>query len=264
MSVGDAELDVSDEGAGEPVVLVQTALTADELRPLATALREGYRTVLYHRRGYGRSSPDAGPGSIVRAAADCRRLLTALGIERAHVVGVSYSAAVALQVAAGAPHRVRSLVLLEPPPVHVPSGPDFRAANDRLIRIRREHGAAAALDEFLSLVIGSEWRSDVERYVPGAIAQMERDAATFFDTDLPAVLAWSFGPADAARIRCPVLHVGGQRSGPWFAEVREQLLGWFPGAGDVTIAGADHSLAMTHWREVADAVEAFLRRQPRA
>ena len=33
--VGDAQLYVSDFGSGEPVVLVQTALTADELLPLA-------------------------------------------------------------------------------------------------------------------------------------------------------------------------------------------------------------------------------------
>jgi pimeloyl-ACP methyl ester carboxylesterase len=52
---------------------------------------------------------------------DCQQLLTALDIESAHVVGVSYSAAVALQLAATTPSCVHTLTLIEPPPLHVPS-----------------------------------------------------------------------------------------------------------------------------------------------
>lgn len=47
ISVQDAELDVNVWGSGEPIVFVQTALTADELRPLASApaLEHGYRKI---------------------------------------------------------------------------------------------------------------------------------------------------------------------------------------------------------------------------
>lgn len=172
-----------------------------------------------------------------------------MGIDRAHIVGVSYSAAVALQLA-----------VLEPPPVHTPSADEFRAANDRLRQRRREQGLSAALDEFLSIVIGPGWRDAIDDQLPGTVAQMERDVATFFDVDLPALLAWKFDAADADRIRCPVLHVGGSDSGPWFAEVRELVRRWLPQAEDVVIAGADHSLALTHAGEIADAVATFLRR----
>ncbi len=259
--VDGAQLDVRDWGAGEPIVFVQTALTADELLPVAqrSALDRGYRKVVYHRRGYGGSSAVAGPGSVVRDAADCRALLDALGIDRAHIVGVSYSAAVALQVAANALERVHTLVLLEPPPVHTPSAGEFRAASERLVATRRRHGPVVALDQFLSIVIGPDWRDVTERQLPGSAQQMEQDDATFFDTDLPALLRWRFGPDDAGRISCPVLHVGGADSGKWFAEVRTLMLEWFPHADDVVIAGADHSLALTHSREVAHAIAAFTR-----
>ena len=45
-------LEVVDGGFGEPVVLVQTALMAHELRPVPEQLplRDGFRTILYHRR----------------------------------------------------------------------------------------------------------------------------------------------------------------------------------------------------------------------
>jgi pimeloyl-ACP methyl ester carboxylesterase len=263
--VNDVELEVRDWGTGEPVILIQTALTADELLPLATrpVLRDGYRKVVYHRRGYAGSSPVNGRGSIPRDAADCRALLDALAIERAHILGISYSGAVALQLAADAPEQVHTLILIEPPPTHVASAPEFRAANERLIEARREQGPEAALDEFLTTVIGPNYREPVERHLPGAMQQIERDVLTFFDTDLPALLDWQFGTDDAQRITCPVLHIGGSDSGAFFGQVRELMLDWLPQAEDVVIAGADHgSLPLTHVAAVADAVMSFLRRHP--
>ena len=266
ITVSDAVLEVELHGFGEPVVLIQTALTADEFKPLAdqSPLQAGYRLILYHRRGYARSSPAAGPGSIARDARDCQGLLAALGVDRAHVVGVSYSAAVALQLAATAPAHVHTLTLIEPPPVHTPGRDRFIAATEQLRDDCRRHGSVAALNRFLTLVIGPDWRRDLDRHLPGGLAQIERDADTFFATDLPALLDWRFGAADAQRISQPVLYIGGTHSGPWFAEVRRLILTWFPQAEDVEIAGADHSLAITHPLAVAAAMENFLHRHPMA
>jgi pimeloyl-ACP methyl ester carboxylesterase len=262
--VDGAELEVDDWGAGDPVVFIQTALTADEARPVATdsALQHGYRKIVYHRRGYAGSSPVRTAGSVARDASDCRALLAALHIERAHVFGFSYSGAVALQVAADSPEHVHTLTIVEPPPVHTPSAPEFRAANDRLMKARRSLGPQGVLDEFLSRLIGPNWRTDVETHLPGAVAQMQRDATTFFDVDLPALLAWRFGREDAHRIGCPVLHLGGSDSGPWFAEVRDLILDWLPQADDVMIDGGDHSLMLTHPQEVAAAFTRFASRYP--
>lgn len=263
VSVPGAELEVAQWGTGEPVVFVQTALTADELLPVATDPALGhYRKALYHRRGYEGSSAVQGPGSVPRDAEDCVALLDALAIERAHVVGVSYSAAVALQLAADAPDRVHSLTVMEPPPVHVPSSDEFRDVNHRLLATRRAQGPADALDEFYDLLVGPDWRDRLEALLPGSVAQMEYDAITFFDSDMPALLDWKFGDDEVRRIGCPVLHVGGTDSGPWFAEVRARVLDWFPDADDVVIQGADHSLPLTHASQVADAVATFLQRHP--
>jgi len=260
----DAELEIAVCGSGEPMVLIQTALTADEFLPLASQseLQDHYQVIVYHRRGYGRSSPVQGPGSIERDALDCQRLLTALDIESAHAVGVSYSAAVALHLAAAAPSCVRTLTLIEPPPVHIPSADDFLAANAAFMEDYRLLGSAMALDNFLSRVIGPDWRTDIQHHLPGAAAQVERDADTFFATDMPALVTWRFTAEDAQRVTQPVLYIGGSESGPWFAEVRELILAWLPQARDVVLEGADHSLAITHSAQVAAAIRAFLREQP--
>jgi pimeloyl-ACP methyl ester carboxylesterase len=264
VEVGGIKLAVHDVGTGDPVVFVQTALTADELAPLAEHLvdRGPYRSIVYHRRGYATSSPVHGPGSVVRDAADCRDLVRALGLGKVHIVGCSYSGAVALQLAVHAPEHVQTLTLIEPPPVHVPSAAEFRAANARLQEVRRARGPATALEEFLALVIGPEWRTEVEQRLPGAAEQMQLDTATFFDTDLPALLSWRFAAEDAGRIACPVLHVGGSDSGPWFAEVRDLVIAWLPQVEDVLLTGADHSLALTHAPQIADSLADFLGRHP--
>ena len=124
------ELEVIIEGTGEPVLLIQTALLAEGFAPLIRepALRDRYQLIRYHRRGYAGSSPVHGPGSIEQDAADCRALMTALRTGPAHMVGLSYSGAIALRLAVDAADLVHSLTLLEPPPMHTPSEPQFRPA----------------------------------------------------------------------------------------------------------------------------------------
>lgn len=261
--VGDAQIEVLAHGDGEPVLLIQTALFAEELRPLCQQpALAGHHLIRMHRRGYGASSPVTGIRSIAAEAADCEALLDALGVTRAHVVGLSYSSTVALQLAADAPRRVHTLTLVEAPPVHVSSVTEFRAAIDELAADRANHGALATLDRFQSGLLGPDWRAEVERAVPGAVAQMGQDAATFFDSDCPALLSWPFGREDARRVTQPVLHIGGSASGRWFAEVRELLLDWFPAAEDTTIRGADHNLALSHAATIATVLAEFIARHP--
>src|SRR2546423_14163143 len=103
-SVRNAKLDYEIVGSGEPVLLIHGALVADGLRPLAEGdgLAERYQLIVYHRRGVAGSDDVRPPYTLRDQAADARALLGELGVERAHVVGHSYGAAVALQLAADA------------------------------------------------------------------------------------------------------------------------------------------------------------------
>ncbi|MDX1660067.1 MAG: alpha/beta hydrolase [Nitriliruptorales bacterium] len=264
VAVRGASLEVAEWGAGEPVVFVQTTLTADELRPVATdAALEGHRRILYHRRGYAGSSPATpDPASIARDAADCGALLEALDVGRAHVVGLSFSGAIAMQLAADRPELVHSLTLIEPPPTHIPSVDEFRAVNDELLALRRAQGIEAAFEEFMQILVGPDWEEASEERLPGSVEQMREDAGTFFDVDLAGLFGWEFGEEDADRIACPVLYVGGTDSGAWWVEVRELMLEWFPHADDAVIDGADHWLALTHAPQIAAVLADFLRRHP--
>jgi pimeloyl-ACP methyl ester carboxylesterase len=101
---------------GEPVQLMHAGVLADWFVPLLTepALAERYQLILYHRIGYAGSSRPSGPVSIADQALHARSLLRHLGIDRAHIVGHSSSANIALQLALDAPEAVVTLTLLEP------------------------------------------------------------------------------------------------------------------------------------------------------
>lgn len=264
ISVGDVDLEVEVMGRGEPVVIIQTALSVDELRPLAerTAARGPFRVVHYHRRGYPAGGPAPRQGSVNAEAADCRALMTTMDIVPAHVVGVSFSAAIALALASSAPNSVQTLTVIEPPPAHAPGPSPFRAANLQLLHTYQTKGPLAALDEFMTMLAGPDWRQQTERDLPGSLAAMQRDATTFFESDVPALLAWRFEAPDAATIRCPVFCVGGSDSGDWFAAARAHVLRLLPQAESAVVPGGGHSVASTHTSDVAEILVDFLSRHP--
>lgn len=74
------------------------------------ALVGRYRVVRYDMRGHGRSPVPDGPSTLADLGGDLLALLDRLGIERAHLVGVSIGGMVSLWTAANAPERVASLV----------------------------------------------------------------------------------------------------------------------------------------------------------
>ncbi len=116
VEVNGAQLEYETVGRGEPVLFIHGSILADAFLPLRTepALRR-YRQIHYHRRGFAGSDQARPPFAIADQAADARALLARLRAPSAHVVGHSYGAVIALQLALDAPDAVRSLVLLEPP-----------------------------------------------------------------------------------------------------------------------------------------------------
>ena len=196
-------------------------------------------------------------------AADAGALIRAMDARPAHLVGVSYSAAVALSLACSAPELVQTLSVVEPPPVDTPGAVEFQQANRALLKNYEVLGAEVALDQFMTMLVGGDWREVSERDLPGSVETMERDAPTFFGSDIPALLSWRFSATEAARIRCPTLFVGGSQSGSWFADMRAQVLRLLPNAVAATVEGAGHLVASTHPAELASLLVEHFRRHPR-
>ncbi len=76
-------------------------------------LQNEYRVTTYDLRGHGRSDAPATGYGTHDMARDLLGLMDAFGIERAHVVGHSWGADIALQAALAHPNRVLDLAVIE-------------------------------------------------------------------------------------------------------------------------------------------------------
>jgi pimeloyl-ACP methyl ester carboxylesterase len=261
------ELEYEVRGVGEPVILVHGAHIADAFAPLLAepALTERYRLILYHRRGFAGSTHAEDPLSIAQQAADCRALMQQLGVPCAHVVGHSYGGVIALQLALDAPEAVHSLAVLEPALFMVPSASQFMDAMGPVLQMYEAGNKAGAVDRFLQTVVGPEYRSVLDRVLPGAFAQAVADADTFFRIELPALEQWSFTQAEAGRITQPILAVLGADSHtlwPGWVEGHHLVQAWLPQTEAFVLQGATHGLQLIDPQSMAAGLADFFARHP--
>jgi pimeloyl-ACP methyl ester carboxylesterase len=265
-SINGARIEYEVIGEGEPVLFLHGVLLGDSFRPMLAepGVGDGHRCILSHRRGYAGSTPGPAEDSIAEAAADARALLDHLGVDRAHVVGHSYGGVVALQLALDAPERVRSLALVEAALLVGPDEEKYRNALKRNIEAFSEADAEAIVDEF----IGARWpgyRPTLDRHLPSAFDQAVLDAKTVFQGELPGLLHWRFGEADARRVTQPVLSILGGDSdaiGRRFGDAHRWLLATLPNAGEVVLLGMTHLPQMQDPSLTAAALVAFWARHP--
>jgi pimeloyl-ACP methyl ester carboxylesterase len=109
-------IEVEVTGTGRPVVLLHGfpdtgALWRNQVPALVEA---GFSTIVPDLRGYGKSDKPEGvdPYSIPYVVGDVLNVLDSLGIERAHVVGHDWGAAIAWAIGSLVPDRVEQLVAL--------------------------------------------------------------------------------------------------------------------------------------------------------
>ncbi len=264
LQVHDALIEYEVQGNGETVLLVPLSVISDGLgRPLfrQPELASRFRLIHYHRRGWMGSTRGQAPLTIVRMAADAAALLRQLDVKRAHIVGHSIGALVALQLAADEPELVHSLALLEPPLRLGSTGKEsYERTMVPMLDAYRSGDKRKALEIFANAVFGPNWQLIVEQAAPGAIEQAVADMDTFIQ-EQPAIDDWQFGPSEAAAITRPVLSVMGIHSTPLAKKSRELLHSWFPQFEDLDV-DATHLLQMQDPKGVALGLAQFLSRHP--
>ncbi|MEM8981479.1 MAG: alpha/beta fold hydrolase [Pseudomonadota bacterium] len=112
INIGEAEIHTEITGAGEPLLLVSglggtAAFWAGQVQTLAT----DYQVITHDHRGVGSSSPAPVVSSATEMADDVVRLMDALKIDSAHLVGHSTGGAIGQNIALKHPERVRTLTL---------------------------------------------------------------------------------------------------------------------------------------------------------
>jgi 3-oxoadipate enol-lactonase len=214
------------------------------------ALANGRRVFAYDVRGHGRAAGAPVPPTMAAVGADLLAVLDALGLERAHVVGLSYGGGIAQTAAVAAPGRFASLSLL------ATSDQPGASFEDRARAAERD-GMAAQVAPALT-----RWFTPAALAVGGWGVRYARDSVLRADvTDWAG--AWRAFRHLAVRDRLPgldlpALVLAGELDASTRPELMAAIADRIPGAAYQVIPGAPHMQTLETPDQVAEALGAFL------
>ena len=244
------KLGTVEAGTGDTPIVFLHGVGSDKSvwAPQLVHFSRARRAIAFDYPGYGESSPaPEGTGRDDYAAAIFAGM-DALGVEAAHVCGLSLGGVVAIAMHALAPERCASLVLADTFAVH-PDGPgiyersiaasaDLRALAEARVDFLIAPGA---LDDVRTEVIETMARIDPSAYRIGAEA------------------VWLADQRDrAAAIDVPTLVIVGEADRVTPPDLSRALAKTIPGAGFETIPGAGHISNLERPAAFNAAVDEFL------
>ncbi len=138
-------------GDGPPVVLIHGMINSSRhWREVALRLADSYTVIAPDLIGHGDSPTPRGDYSLGAHAASIRDLLTAIGVERATIVGHSLGGGVAMQFFYQFPQRTERMVLISSGGLGREVSPALRGAaapgSGALLALAANRGALAGLD----------------------------------------------------------------------------------------------------------------------
>ncbi|NNG16805.1 MAG: alpha/beta hydrolase, partial [Gemmatimonadales bacterium] len=225
------------------------------------ALADHYTVIRYDRRGFGDAGGKPDPTAD---AADLAGLLEHLGHTRAHVMGHSQGASVALTFAVRYPQMVRGLVLFGPGPAlaDFPLPPSEKAPPiPQWIALGTEHG----VDSIRAAV--ARWATESFGDVPPSRDAMERlwhllrtySGADLLDPAPPLNLAPIPRVDELLSVTAPTLVIRGDQEMAMIRLVAEVLAYGIPGAQNAVVAGGGHTVNWSEPERFAAEVLRFLR-----
>jgi aminoacrylate hydrolase len=257
ISIGDCHLYYERHGAGFPVIFVSgLGGVGAYWRDQVPSFGKRFEVILHDHRGVGQSDHSRISYTVERLADDIVRLMDALRIDRAHLVGHSTGGAIAQVLAIEHPERLASMVVAA-------SWTKADAYFRRLFALRKEIlqrlGPATYLQQATLVLYPAFWiarnneklrqleAQSLATFPPPEIVMSRIDAVLAFDrTD------------DLARIRTPALIVAAQDDVVTPAYFSEELARLVPGAEVKFFAQGGHCLSQVMAREFNQAVLPFL------
>jgi len=238
LPVDGGTLVYEEAGHGPPVVLLHGGQLDRRMWDAQFAtFAAHYRVIRYDARGYGHSSPPAGPYSH---QADLLALLDHFDVQRANLVGLSLGGRIAVDFALAHPERVASLVLAAPglsgwdwsKESHDPALERAIAGGDRA-RIAEAWLAGPYMAPAMSHADLAPVLRELAAENAGNFLQGERE------TPLKPPAVGRLG-----ELHCAVLLIVGSRDVPDIQDIVERLASSVHGARVATFDGAGHMVNM--------------------
>jgi pimeloyl-ACP methyl ester carboxylesterase len=240
--VNGARLYYEIAGEGHPVVLAHAAVSDHRMWDAQFALfAERYRVIRYDLRGFGRSLMPAGPYAFYR---DLHGLLEALGIRRAHLIGVSASGEAVVECAIAYPDMVASIIPVAAGLIPSKRPTAAQAIMDQIGAAYEAKDADRIVDLEMRLwLIGPERAPEAvspalqQRFVeierPNIERELQGEQGAEEGLEPPA-------GARLSEIRAPVLAIAGDADLPNARVTAEAIAAQVPGARSVILPNVAH------------------------
>ena len=210
---------------------------------------------LFSRRMLG--LPVSTPYTLSDMAADGFGLLTALGIESAHILGASMGGMIAQQMAIQSPERVRSLTSVMS---HTGERRHF-ASDPRALNALMGNTPTSAEDagervlELMKVIGSAEWmRSDDDYRKLGAVSYQRGHNPAGFKRQLAAIVASGSRDAALANLSIPTLVIHGTSDLLVRPAGGKHTAAIVPGAELVLIEGMGHDLPVPKHDQMVEAL----------
>jgi aminoacrylate hydrolase len=260
ISIGDAELYYEESGQGESLLLVpglggRGSFWENQVPDLS----RDFRVVVHDHRGTARSTHSRIQYSVEQMADDLLRLMDALGIDSAHLVGHSTGGAIGQVIALEHPRRLRSLVLSA-----TWAGPDpyFRRLFESRKGVLLSQGLEAYLRASALFMSPPAWISANEALLDEQLEASLAEAAPVEVTAsrIDAILRHD-RRAHLGKIRAPTLVIVAQDDVITPRLYSDELASRVPGAKLAVLDAGGHGAPGINPRAYNAAVGAFLRAQ---
>lgn len=235
---------------------------ADMYGRLLPGLARRLRVVALDNRGSGASDAPAGPYSVAQLAEDALAVLDGLGLDRVHVLGCSLGGCLALELAARAPERVASLVLLSTTPGGQQAVPLSGETWQRLRAPRGRNAAERLLDQ-MRLALADRYAVEHERALAARVCRRLALRPADHAWAAQAAAGAAFQIADRCQgIGAPCLLLSGDQDRIVPLENSRRLAALLPHARLRVFRGAGHYLPLERPRAVRRAILSFLEDHP--
>ncbi len=252
--LGDHGTTVAQAGtAGPPVVLVHAlGLDWHMWEPVMAGLAAGRRVYTYDVRGHGSATEAPRPSCMDDLATDLFEVMDALGLDCAHVVGLSYGGGIVQTAATLAPARFASMTLIATTNVA------FDAFENRARSIEQD-GMPAQVAPSLT-----RWFTPEALAVDGWGVRYARDCVLSGDPEHVAAAWRAFQTIDVrgklAGFSAPTLVLAGERDASTTPEVMSRVASDIPGALYEEMPGTPHMPTLEQPHLVVNALDEFLPR----
>jgi len=264
---GEIELYYEDHGTGAPVVLIHgwPLSGASWEKQVPALLDAGYRVITYDRRGFGRSSKPAKGYDYDTLASDLDKVLTALNLNDAFIVGFSMGGGeVARYLGTVGSRRVSRAAFVSSIPPFLLKTPDNPEGIDGSVFEGIRTGIIADRLAFLTSFFNNFYNTDVflgKIISEEAVRQSWNVAAGASPIGtLSCVTAWLTDfRKDLAKITIPTLIVHGDSDRICPIEATgKRIHPAIPSSQLVVIRGGPHGLNWTHADQLNEALLDFL------